>query len=257
MASRAAVLELSVAPAFRDALASAGLATVAQVLEAAETVRDLPGRANLVLRLDGGVFHVKLEKGASASAEAAILRRAHEAGVPTATIAFEGADPSRGAIVGTVDLAPARPLDELLARGLLPAASRPALLRALARATGRLHDAGLHPRDLYLNHVFVPPGGRPSEVTLIDLERAAGRRWLRRRAVVRDLAALRASAPDALVPIGERRRFLARYLRARGLDVRAGFASLEKAVERKAAAIRAHAPRTPVGDAARPSPARP
>ena len=256
MARRATAAELRIAPEFEPVLASAGLLTVAQLLEASECVRDLRDRSNHVLRVGTHVFHVKRRRDVASSAEAATLRRARAAGVPTPTIAFEGADPACGAIVGTVDLAPARPLDALLRAGAMPAASRPRVLAALALAVARLHDARLHPRDLYLNHVFASPYGSPPGVTLIDLERATGRRWLRRRAVVRDLAALRASTPDDLVSAGERRRFLARYLRARGRDVRAAFASLANAVERKATSVRAHVPRTPVGDAARPRPFR-
>lgn len=257
MARRAAAAALWIAPEFEAALASAGVLTVAQVLDASECVRDLRDRSNHVLRIGTSVFHVKRRRNVAKSAEAETLRRAQAAGVPTPAIAFEGADPASGAIVGTVDLAPARPLDELLREGAIPASSRARLIADLALAVARLHDARLHPRDLYLNHVFAFPFGARAGVTLIDLERASGRRWFRRRAVVRDLAALRASTPDERVSAGERRRFLVLYLRARGVDLRGRFASLSRAVERKAASIRAHVPRTPVGDAARPPSSRP
>lgn len=249
---RAPVARLGIERAFAASLASAGIASVADVLARAPCVRDLPDRSNHVLRLDGLVVHVKRTKGAAASAEAASIARARAAGAPTATIVFEGADAAYGAIVGTLDLAPARPLDELLAADAIPASRRGAVIDALASAVAALHRAELFPKDLYLNHVFVDPDDPSGRVTLIDLERAAARRWFVRRAVVRDLAALRASTPDDRVPTEERRRFLEAYLRARGLVPSADGPALAAAVRRKAASIRRHAPRTPVGDAAGP-----
>ena len=54
---------------------------------------------------------------------------------------------------------------------------------------------GLIPQT-YCGERVAKPFGARAGVTLIDLERASGRRWFRHRAVVRDLAALRASTPD-------------------------------------------------------------
>ena len=63
------------------------------------------------------VVHVKRTKSRRPSAEAAAIRVGAAAGVPVPRIAFEGVDAKQGSVVGTLDLAPARPLDDLLARG--------------------------------------------------------------------------------------------------------------------------------------------
>lgn len=242
-----------VAPGFAAGLASEGIASVADVLARSACVRDLPSRSNHLLRVAGLAIHVKRTKGARASAEATVIGRARAAGVPTARVAFVGADPEAGAIVGTIDLAPARPLDDLLREGAIARSLRAALSGRLARAVAALHGAGLFPRDVYLNHVYVDPAVGAASLALIDLERAIEPRWMPGRAARRDLAALLSSVPAGTVSRSELRRFLVRYFRARGLDPRTELAAgWVVAIERKARDIRGHVPGTPVGDAARP-----
>jgi hypothetical protein len=235
-----------------DLLARAGVETVADVLARAVLVRDLPARSNHVLEAGGRRFVVKREKRRRLSHEARGLRAAAAAGVPVPRLAFEGRDGALGALAGTDDLGPARPLDDVLASGALDPRARRAALRSLARAAAALHGAGLHHRDLYLNHAFVDPAEPEPPVVLIDLERVGRHRGLLGRRVVKDLAAIESSTPDA-VPRSDRARLLVHYLRARGLPVRALVRPLARRVARKAARIRAHAPRTPVGEAARPA----
>ena len=239
-------------PAALEALAADGVRTVAEALARAECVRDLPGRSNHVLSAGGLVLHVKRTKSRRPSAEAAAIRRAGEAGVPVPRIAFEGVDPKLGAVVATYDLAPARPLDDLLAEGALsPEAARAALL-ALARAAAALHGARLHHHDLYLNHVWADPAAPAPSVTVMDLERLSRGHGVLGRAVVKDLAAVEASVPAGVVSCKERARLLAAYLEARGFPARLLLGPLLHRVVKKAAAIRRHVPRTPVGEAARP-----
>lgn len=233
------------------ALAAAGVATVADVLARAECVRDLPGRSNHVLSAGGLVLHVKRTKSRRPSAEAAAIRTAMEAGVPVPRIAFEGVDRTRGAVVGTYDLAPARPLRDLLAEGALSPAAADAALRSLARAAAALHGARLHHHDLYLDHVWVDPASPDPSVTLIDLERLSRGHGVLGRSVVKDLAAIEASVPAGVFSCRRRARFLEVYLGARGFPGRLLLGPLLRRVVRKAAAIRRHVPRTPVGDAAR------
>jgi hypothetical protein len=241
-------------PAALAALADDGVRTVADVLARAECVRDLPRRSNHVLTAGGLVLHVKRTKSRRPSAEAAAIRAAAQAGVPVPRIAFEGVDAKHGAVVGTHDLAPARPLDDLLAEGaLVPDAAREALA-ALARAAAGLHGARLHHHDLYLNHVWVDPSARPATVTLIDLERLTRGHGVLGRTVVKDLAAIEASFPPGVLPCRARARFLRVYLDARGFPARLLLGPLLHRVVKKSASIRRHVPRTPVGDAARPSP---
>jgi hypothetical protein len=235
-----------------DLLARAGVETVADVLARAAVVRDLASRSNHVLEAGGRRFAVKREKRRGPSREARGLRAAAAAGVPVPRLAFEGRDRRLGAVVGTEHLGDARPLDDLLAAGALDERARRAALRSLARAAAALHGARLHHRDLYLNHAFADPAEASPAVVLIDLERVGRHFGLLGRRVVKDLAAIEASMPRA-VPASDRARLLVHYLRARGLPVRALARPLARRVARKAARIRAHVPRTPVGEAARPA----
>ena len=133
----------------------------------------------------------------------------------------------------------------------LTAEQRTAAFETLAGITARLHDAGLHHRDLYLCHIFMRFEDGRAAAALIDLERLGTHRRPLGRRVVKDLAAIRSSLPEGTTTPEERRRFLARYLELRGLDPDV-LDKLHRRVRRKAARIRAHVPRTPVGEAARP-----
>lgn len=110
--------------------------------------------------------------------------------------------------------------------------------REVAPAIRRLHDHGLVVRDLYWNHLFCedPAAARPP--ILLDVARVMRPRWRWRRWVVKDLASLWASLPLP-VPASCGLRFLRGYL-GEPLFLHAG---LIRAIARKAARIRAHAPR--------------
>ncbi len=240
------------------ALDAEGIASVGDVIERAEAVRDLPDRSNHVLSVGARRIFVKRTKSIRGRnlrdglpREAHALRRCEQAGVPTARLAFQGHDPTLGAVTGTFDLAPARPLDDLLREGRLDDRQRRHVLRALARATASLHNAGLHHRDLYLNHVYVDPD-RSDTCALIDLERLARHRRALGRWVVKDLGALASSIPEGTVSDSEQTRFLIRYLRAHKLPRRGVVPGLVRRVQRKVRRVKRHVPRTPVGDAARP-----
>ena len=239
-------------PEVLEALAADGVRTVADVLARAECVRDLPDRSNLVLRAGGRVFHVKRRRGRAASREAAVITALTGYGVPVVALAFSGRDRAHGSVAGTLDLAPARPLDDLLREGALGREGVDAAFRALAVATAHLHDRKLHHRDLYLCHVFVDPAA-PSAVTWIDVARVARHHGVLGPRVVKDLAAIESSVPDGVLSCPARARFLRAYLVARRFPVRSLLGPLLRRVVRKAARIRAHVPRTPVGDAARPA----
>lgn len=240
-------------------LAEAGVRTVADVLMRADTIRDLADRSNHELTVRGVRYFVKRTKPRGLfrrvpdpPPEARGLALLAVAGVPAAKVAFVGRDARSGAVTGTFDLAPARPLDTWLQRGALPNSAVDALLGALARAVATLHGAGLCHHDLYANHVFADP--HTLKVTLIDAERVGKSGGLLSRLVVKDLAALDVTLPDDVVGEHARARLLVRYLHARGLPARALAVPLARRIARKAARIRAHVPRTPVGAAARPRP---
>lgn len=235
------------------AFARERLDSLAAVLDHAECVRDLPDRANLELVVEGRRVFVKRTKRGTRSREWCFARWVRARGLPTAEPVFAGTAPGLGAVCGFADLAPARPLDELLREGALPWTTRRVVLLSLASAVARLHALRRHHRDLYLNHVVVDPAAEEPVAGILDWERM-GPHWRRLgRWVVKDLAALDASIPAGTVPRGERMRFLAHYLRALpGADVRRDLFGLARRVEKKAARIRAHVPRTPVGAQARP-----
>ncbi len=167
---------------------------------------------------------------------------------------FAGLDPRLGALSGTLDLTPARPLDDLLREDALGAASRRRVLTQLANAVADLHEAGLRHRDLYLNHVYVDPDPAATEplAAIIDWDRL-GRifRPLGRRAA-KDIGSLLASIPDGTVGQRERLRFLVLYLRRRRCSRDRRARRFARRVGKKAARINRHVPRTPVGEAARP-----
>jgi hypothetical protein len=255
--TRAPTVPWRVAAVLEPACRVAGITDVASLLAAGETVRDLPYRTNHRVRIGPHLLHVKRHRHGglrrhARSPEAVGLERMARAGVRVATCVVEGADRRAGVVAGVLDLAPASPARDLLAAGRLRVASRPgrSALFDLARQVARLHDAGLFHRDLYLDHVFVDPDATPPRVTLIDGERVGRFRGRMGRRVVKDLAALEASAPG--VATTDRWRFLLAYLAARSLPADTWARPLSRAVVRKAARIRRHVPRTPVGAAARP-----
>ncbi len=235
-------------------LNAAGIATVADVLQRSETVRDLRDRSNHVLRVGRNVIFVKRTKSRRPPEEAAALALVAAAGVPVPRLAFSGRDPQAGGIVGTFDLAPRRPLDDLLKEGRLSPAQVDAAFRSLAEAVARLHRAHLGHRDLYLAHVYADPGEDRPSVVLIDWQRHWPVLGPLGHRVVKDLAAIESSIPEGTVRARARLRFLGHYLRARGFPVRTLLSPLARRVLKKAARIRRHAPRTPVGEAARPKP---
>ena len=153
-------------PAALAALAADGVTTVANVLARAECVRDLARRSNHVLRAGGLVVHVKRTKSRRPSAEAAAIRVSAAAGVPVPRIAFEGVDAKQGSVAGTVDLAPARPLDDLWPRARSLATD--AAFECRASGGGAPRRAAPPPRPLPQPR---GPTTHPESVTLIDLER--------------------------------------------------------------------------------------
>lgn len=251
--------QLVPAPALAARLAAAGILTVADALARATCVRDLPDRSNHVLELEAARLFVKrtkprglLRRAPNPPPEAAALARLTAAGVPCARLAFAGVDRRLGAVTATFDLAPARPLDDVLRERRLSIPATAALLRAVVDVVARLHDAGLALRDLYANQIFVRP--ESGEVALMDAERLVAHPGGLNRRVEKDLAGLAASLPPALVPSPLRGRMIARYIHTRNLPMQATLRRFEARLKPWSERIRARAPRTPVGARARPLP---
>jgi hypothetical protein len=208
----------------------------------------------------GRTVHVKRRKRVrhcTPHDEGLAILWARERDLPVPELAFIGADREHGSVAGTLDLSPARPLDDLLREDAIPLDARRRVCRDLADAVARLHEARGHHRDLYLNHVFVDPEAEVPIAGIVDWERTGTHRRRLGRWVVKDLAALFSSMPDGSVASVEQARFFVRYLRARGLEIGRAARKLTRRVARRATRMRAHVPRTPVGDAARPKDAAP
>lgn len=85
------------------------------------------------------------------------------------------------------------------------------LLGHSASLIARLHQRGYVHRDLYLSHIFFDPDAAGDRLHLIDLQRVFRPRRMRRW-IVKDLAALHASTPDAWITRTDRLRWLKFYL---------------------------------------------
>jgi heptose I phosphotransferase len=137
----------------------------------------------------------------------------------------------------TEDLTGFRPADKLIAEGV----AFETLLGPTAELAARLHNEGLHHRDLYLCHFFVrlPKDGAGPELRLIDAARvrALPRFLTRRRWIVKDLGQFWYSTQGLAVTEEQRERWLARYAELRRGAWREG---LGGAVRRKARAIARH-----------------
>lgn len=89
---------------------------------------------------------------------------------------------------------------------------------AVAETVARLHALGVVHRDLYLAHIFCDdPHAAAPRVWLIDLQRALGMGWRRRRWIVKDLAALNYSTPEWAATPRDRLRWFQAYLKRRRL----------------------------------------
>ncbi|MBI3863917.1 MAG: lipopolysaccharide core heptose(I) kinase RfaP [Planctomycetia bacterium] len=139
----------------------------------------------------------------------------HAAGIPTMTpVAFGEAD-GRSLLVtedlqsnvtlldwvnSFCDAGPKRPNDEL----------QRALIARVAALACRMHQAGIHHQDFYLNHMLLC--GHPStlDVRVIDLGRAGRPGKLSRRWILKDLSQLDFSARR--LSCADRLRFLRLYL---------------------------------------------
>ncbi len=235
-----------------DLLREAGVRTVADVLRESTCVRDLKARANLILEVGGLKVFVKHHKKGRKAREADAVTAVSAARVPTAALAFAGIDRELGAVSGTLDLAPARPLDDLLREGALDRRQIRRTFEALADVVGTLHDARYNHRDLYLCHVFVDASEERPRIALIDLERLRKHRRTLGPRVVKDLAALASSMPEGATHVRQRAHFLLRYMARRGIPRRGVYDGLVRRIQRKAVRIRKHVPKTPVGEDARP-----
>jgi heptose I phosphotransferase len=170
-----------------------------------------------------------------AEVEAEGYRLLHERGIPSATVAAWGRLDDGRSFIATEDLAGFAPADKLVEGGM----DFDRLLFPTADLAAKLHNAGLHHRDLYLCH-FLARGAEnePVELRLIDaarvrpLPRLFARRWINK-----DLAQFWYSTTQLPVTDLQRDTWLARYAEQREILMTE---RLRRSIERKSNWIAAH-----------------
>jgi hypothetical protein len=198
---------------------------------------DVVGEDGRTVRLHVKRYWRAPGRGSPAGDEITGIRLLERAGVPTVPLVAWGQLPDGRSFVITEDLAGYRPADKMIAEGV----AFETLLKPTADLAARLHNEGLHHRDLYLCHFFVrlPDDGGAPELRLIDSARVRElpRFLTRRRWIVKDLAQFWYSTQALTVTEEQRERWLARYAEQRRGTWREG---LGGAVRRKARAIARH-----------------
>jgi hypothetical protein len=160
--------------------------------------------------------------------------------IPTAPLVAFGKLKDGRSVVVTENLAGFRAGDKCI----LTSADFERVLEGTADLAARLHERGLHHRDLYLCHFFVKEAadvaatGAP-ELRLIDAARVARLPGIftRRRWIVKDLAQFWYSTTTLPITDDQRTRWLARYGEQRRLRSITG---LRQSIERKANWIARH-----------------
>ncbi|HEX8522363.1 MAG TPA: lipopolysaccharide kinase InaA family protein [Tepidisphaeraceae bacterium] len=205
--------------------------------------RSIPERENCTLDADWQGRKIRLhikryrtseEKHSPADQEAGAIQALMGAEIPTVSLVGWGQLADGRSFVITGDLAGYEPADKLIERGLPFDQVRD----ATADLAGRLHNRGLHHRDLYLCHFFVKADD-PTDVRLIDAARVGKltnfftrQRWIRK-----DLAQFWYSTMALPISDEQRLAWLQRYAEQRGMP---SPAPLVKGIERKAAWIARH-----------------
>jgi hypothetical protein len=204
--------------------------------------RTLPNRENCTLDADLPDRHVRLHvkrflsTGGATPAEVEV--RGHQflidRNIPTAELVGWGQLADRRSFVIFDDLAGYRPADKVVEGG----AAFESLLEPTADLAAKLHDVGLHHRDLYLCHFMARVDGGVPDTRLIDAARVRPLpRFLSRRWIVKDLAQFWYSTLRLPISVEQRSRWLARYAHQRRL---ARPNALQSSIERKSRSIARH-----------------
>jgi hypothetical protein len=181
--------------------------------------RKLPDRENCTLDadIDGKKtrLHIKryLIPSTAATEEVKAIELLRSAGIPTVPLVGHGHIADGRSFLITEDLAGYRDAEKMIVAGT----PFETLLEPTADLAAKLHEAGLHHRDLYLCHFFAKVDGEAKggvDVKLIDAARVAPMnnfltRW---RWVIKDLAQFWYSTTTLTGITNEQRnRWLARY----------------------------------------------
>ena len=226
-----------------------------------EPFRDLPDRRTTRLEVEGEIYFAKVHRGVGvgetlrslaslrlpafdARAEVKAIARLRQAGVDVPEVVAWGVDEApahrRRSFVVTRDVGTQRTLADV-ASELAPDAHRErrAWTRALGRAIGAMHAAGVNHRDCYLVHVLCPepaPGAAPRPV-LLDLHRAQVRAEVPQRWRAKDLGGLAFSAMDAGLTRTDLLRFVRAYAGGSAAAALRAEPSLWRAVEARRAGL--------------------
>jgi hypothetical protein len=184
------------------------------------------------------------------------LVKLREIGIPSITPVAAGKR-TRGlrceSFILTEDLGPTQKLEDYVPREFdqpftrEQATRKKLLLETIAAITRRMHQGGINHRDYYLCHLHILPEAQPWPILfVIDLNRADRRKRVGRRWIVKDLAALNSSAPEAVFSRTDRMRFLKMYLGTDRLD--ASGRKLAQKIIRKSRKIARHALRSKAKD---------
>lgn len=207
--------------------------------------RMLPDRENCTLdaELPSGVrvrWHVKRypprRGGDDAIAQEVSGHRAIEAaGIATAPMVGYGSTQDGRSVIIFDDLTGYRPADKLVKKDT----PFQLLLEPTADLAARLHNAGLHHRDLYLCHFMARTIGDKPDVRLIDTARVKPLpgALTRNRWIVKDLAQFWFSTLSLSISDRQRNDWLERYALGRRIT-RAG--GLRRRIERKVRSIARH-----------------
>lgn len=162
-------------------------------------------------------WHVKrfpASNGKAADAEVQGVRLLNDAQIPTIRLVGWGKDNAGRAFVISQDLEGFRDSEKLVLDGL----DFLDLLPESAALVAKLHNAGLHHRDLYLCHIFSRVRPSTTHMRLIDVTRVKKLPWLfRRRWIVKDLAQFHFSLTKLSVDEFLRGKWMFEYCKARGI----------------------------------------
>jgi hypothetical protein len=161
-------------------------------------------------------------------------------GLPTAPLVGWGKLADGRSFTIFLDLAGYAPADKLIERGV----PFDRLMAPTAALAARLHERGLHHRDLYLCHFMAAVGETAADPVVVKLIDTARVRRLpgfltRRRWVVKDLAQFWYSTTKLPVSDEQRAAWLASYAASTGMRADA-VAGLRRSIERKTRSIARH-----------------
>jgi tRNA A-37 threonylcarbamoyl transferase component Bud32 len=205
----------------RELLRATGIASANDVFadKRLNVWRDLPERDNstLDLPINGQTvrFHIKRDKHARrdpVDAESAGILYLERKGINSAPLVASGRTDDGRSFIMTLNLDGYRSIDRLLEEGH----SFDEFLQATLDVVVRLHRAGLHHRDLYVNHFYHRIAGSESQplIRLIDAGRVKPLPvfFFRKRWIVKDVAQFIFSLGGSSVAREKQEAWLSRYV---------------------------------------------